>query len=217
MSPNEPTSNSSTSSSFLRGLVQRRTESWKLADVVYRRMIFVWCRSAGCSQADAEEIAQETMVRVVGSVDGFEHSGRRGAFRAWLRGIAANLTVDHFRAVGRQVPVGTGDSSLRAAHPGGLREPQPGLDCDESWVLIEAICDISRVNENTARSFVEYVICGRDVVDIAADAPKPMQPQTVYKHVKRTGEALRGRLDEDNLSGFLRRVFGSRDQEDFHQ
>ena len=63
-------------------------------------------RVSGCSDTDAEEIAQESMIRLSQQSESFQHPGTPGAFRGWLRTTVHNYIVDHHRD--RIRPVGAG-------------------------------------------------------------------------------------------------------------
>jgi len=58
----------------------------------------------------AEDLTQETFLRVVRTIESYEHDGR---FEAWLFRIAANLARDHARKRKRRGSMG----SLDAGHP----------------------------------------------------------------------------------------------------
>jgi RNA polymerase sigma-70 factor (ECF subfamily) len=57
---------------------------------------------------DAEDLAQEVFVRMVGAIDRYEDRG--APFRAWLLRIAANLVRDHYRRRGTRPPASSTDA-----------------------------------------------------------------------------------------------------------
>ncbi|MEQ8849507.1 sigma-70 family RNA polymerase sigma factor [Botrimarina sp.] len=65
-------------------------EPWEEFVRVYDGLIASWLRSQRINDADADDIRQEVMQAVVRDIPRFQHSGRPGAFRAWLRRITAN-------------------------------------------------------------------------------------------------------------------------------
>jgi len=65
-------------------------ESWTEFAAVYDALIAAWLRQQAIPDADADDIRQEVMQTVVREISRFEHNGRPGAFRAWLRRITAN-------------------------------------------------------------------------------------------------------------------------------
>lgn len=65
-------------------------EAWTEFAAVYDTLIAAWLRQQAIPDADADDIRQEVMQTVVREISQFEHNGRPGAFRAWLRKITAN-------------------------------------------------------------------------------------------------------------------------------
>lgn len=65
-------------------------DSWAEFARVYDGLISFWLRQQAIPDADADDIRQEVMQTVVKQIAGFEHNGRTGAFRSWLRRITAN-------------------------------------------------------------------------------------------------------------------------------
>lgn len=66
------------------------SEAWQMFTALYQQLILDWLRRCELQPADAEDLCQEIMAVVLTEVPHFEHSGRLGAFRAWLRRITAN-------------------------------------------------------------------------------------------------------------------------------
>lgn len=65
-------------------------DSWEEFVTVYDALILAWLRQQAIPDADAEDIRQEVMQTVVQEISRFDHNGRPGAFRNWLRRITAN-------------------------------------------------------------------------------------------------------------------------------
>jgi DNA-directed RNA polymerase specialized sigma24 family protein len=65
-------------------------DSWDEFAAVYDAMIQAWLRQQAIPDADADDIRQEVMQTVVQEIANFDHNGRPGAFRNWLRRITAN-------------------------------------------------------------------------------------------------------------------------------
>lgn len=65
-------------------------DSWAEFAAVYDALISSWLRQQAIPAADADDIRQEVMQTVVKEIGGFNHNGRTGAFRNWLRKITAN-------------------------------------------------------------------------------------------------------------------------------
>lgn len=67
---------------------------------LYAPAVYRVARLRGLAGQDAEDIVQQTMVSILGHIEGFEYSRDRGRFRSWVRRIAENKIADHFRARG---------------------------------------------------------------------------------------------------------------------
>lgn len=85
--------------------------AWEALTTLYRPLLVGWLRRQGVPAGEVDDLVQEVLLSVVQSLPGFAHSGRVGAFRAWLRAIACHRTLDHFRAAGRGGAAGGVDLS----------------------------------------------------------------------------------------------------------
>lgn len=65
-------------------------DAWTQFARIYDGLILNWLRQQGVSAEDAEDIRQEVMSTVYQEIGKFEHNGRTGAFRNWLRKITSN-------------------------------------------------------------------------------------------------------------------------------
>jgi RNA polymerase sigma-70 factor (ECF subfamily) len=100
-----------TSVSLLERLAGKPTDlDWRRLFELYQPLLRSWALRAGATDADADDLVQETLTVIVREVAAFDR-GRVGAFRSWLRAILANRLRDSFRAR-RSRPVATGESSF---------------------------------------------------------------------------------------------------------
>lgn len=65
-------------------------DAWRDFCGIYESLIQGWLGRQGVQPADADDVRQETMSTVFKEIANFEHSGRTGAFRRWLRNIVSN-------------------------------------------------------------------------------------------------------------------------------
>jgi len=86
-------------------------EAWKELIAIYQPLIASWLRRHAVPAQDAADVAQEIMAIVIKEIARFEHSGRTGAFRSWLRNVTANR-VRQFWRDGRVRPRATGNSDF---------------------------------------------------------------------------------------------------------
>ncbi|MDR4306822.1 RNA polymerase sigma factor [Chelatococcus sambhunathii] len=84
--------------------------------------------------AEAEDVAQETLIRVARGISGFEG---RSAFRSWAFGVAANCAKDAIRARRRRA------RTLEAAAVAALVEPACAVEHDDGEAgLWDAVRDL---------------------------------------------------------------------------
>ncbi len=91
------TSSPATSLSLLEQLRDPGAECWERGVALYTTLLHTWFHSAGLQTADRDDLTQRVLEVLVHKIPEFEHSGRPGAFRAWLRGIAVNLLREFWR------------------------------------------------------------------------------------------------------------------------
>jgi RNA polymerase sigma factor (sigma-70 family) len=86
--------------SRLRDLDDR--ESWRAFFDLYWRMLYNVARRAGLSEADAQDVVQETVVMVARKMPDFHYDQARGKFKHWLFRIVRRRITDHLRRVYRK-------------------------------------------------------------------------------------------------------------------
>ena len=79
-------------------------ESWEVFFNTYWELIYSVARRAGLSEADSQDIVQETIIKVHKSLDRFQYNRERGSFKGWLRTITRSRLNEHFKKQQRQPP-----------------------------------------------------------------------------------------------------------------
>jgi RNA polymerase sigma-70 factor (ECF subfamily) len=92
----------------------RDEQAWRLLADAYTPLLQGWLRRYGVQPADADDLTQDVLLVVSRELPAFEHNGRTGAFRAWLRGILVNR-VRYFWRSRQQRPLAGGESDLERA------------------------------------------------------------------------------------------------------
>jgi RNA polymerase sigma-70 factor (ECF subfamily) len=87
-----------TSASLLDQARDNCAAGWEKLVTLYTPLLQAWLTAAGLQPADREDLIQRVLEILVRQLPDFEHSGRAGAFRAWLRGITVNLLREFWRA-----------------------------------------------------------------------------------------------------------------------
>jgi RNA polymerase sigma-70 factor, ECF subfamily len=91
--------------------------AWDAFATVYRPLMVGWLRGQGVPPGEIDDLVQEILLSVVRSLPQFDHSGRLGAFRAWLRTIAFRRAQDYWRSSGRTPAAGSGVDLTQLADP----------------------------------------------------------------------------------------------------
>ena len=73
-------------------------ESWQKMDEIYSALLRSWLTRFDVASADAEDLVQEVLLTLSRELRHFEHSGRSGAFRNWLRTILVHRLRDFWRS-----------------------------------------------------------------------------------------------------------------------
>lgn len=78
------------------------SENWNRLVELYEPLIRAWLRKYGVQASDADDLVQEVLLAVSKDLAKFEHEGRPGAFRAWLKAILVNRMRNFWRARDRR-------------------------------------------------------------------------------------------------------------------
>lgn len=71
--------------------------AWKRWHALYEPLIHTWLRRHRLIPADQEDLVQDVLAVVVRRIPEFQHNGRVGAFRTWLKTITINCLRDHWK------------------------------------------------------------------------------------------------------------------------
>jgi RNA polymerase sigma-70 factor (ECF subfamily) len=135
---------------------------------LYLPLVYIWCRKAGLSAPEAEDVGQEVLLAVNNSLATFRRDRPGDSFRGWLRTLTANKIRDHWRSNPRQRGAEGGsdaltrlqqlpaDESSDAADPVGTEEG-PG---DEMKALLRRALEQIRptFKEATWQAFWRVVV-----------------------------------------------------------
>jgi RNA polymerase sigma factor (sigma-70 family) len=72
-------------------------ESWKMFFETYWKLIYNAAIKAGLTDAEAQDVVQETVVSVMKSMAEFNYDAKKGSFKAWLLRLTNWRIVDQFR------------------------------------------------------------------------------------------------------------------------
>ena len=100
--------------------------AWKDLTDLYRPLIIGWLNRQGVPARDLEDLSQDILLTVVKHLPTFQHSGRRGAFRSWLRTIVCSRTTDYWRAIDASTQASGGSGATAALQQ--LADPDSSLN-----------------------------------------------------------------------------------------
>jgi RNA polymerase sigma-70 factor (ECF subfamily) len=72
--------------------------AWRRLVEVYQPFVRNWLVGRGVEAQDADDLTQDVMAVLVRKLPEFEHAGRTGSFRTWLRTVAANRAKKFWQA-----------------------------------------------------------------------------------------------------------------------
>ncbi|HMP78328.1 MAG TPA: sigma-70 family RNA polymerase sigma factor [Pirellulaceae bacterium] len=80
----------------------RDEQAWCDFLEIYEPAILEIARRRGLQAADAQDLLQDLLARVVKKMENWDHAPDKGSFRGWLATVARNLVIDHFRNQAKQ-------------------------------------------------------------------------------------------------------------------
>jgi len=81
-------------------------DSWRDFFETYWRLIYTFATQAGLSDHEAQEVVQETVISVAGTMPKFEYDPKRCSFKGWLRHLTEKRIVDQIRKRSRTMLAG---------------------------------------------------------------------------------------------------------------
>src|SRR5262245_30118998 len=173
--------------------------AWKDLTGLYRPLIDGWLNRQGVPAGDLDDLSQDILLSVVKHLPTFEHSGRRGAFRSWLRTIVCSRTADYWRAADAGARGGGGSGAIAALQQ--IADPDSDLNrrWDEEHDRYVLDCLLDLVEEEfepaTVRAFRRLAIDGASGAEAAAElglsvAAVYMAKSRVLQRIRQEAEGL---------------------------
>ena len=76
----------------------RNDDSWRRFVAIYDSWLERIMRKAGIAETDVDDLRQEVLAVVFQELPRFEHNGRPGAFRSWMRSIVMHRVLGYWRS-----------------------------------------------------------------------------------------------------------------------
>ena len=107
-------------------------ESWEVFFDTYGDLIFNVARRAGLPEADAQDIVQETIVKVHTSLDRFQYDRNRGSFKGWLHSVTRSRLAEHFKKQQKRLPLNQPFNDTTDEPTAEISDPK-GLELERIW------------------------------------------------------------------------------------
>ena len=176
--------------------------AWEDLCELYRPLIVGWLRRQAVPDGEVDDLVQEIFLAVVRGLPSFSHSGRRGAFRAWLRTIAANYCCDYWKSPARRAAAPGDDAA--AATLALLEDPDSPLnrywDEEHDRYVLRCLLELAELEfePTTVRAFRRVALEGASGSEAAGELG--LSPAAVYaarsRVLRRLRELAEGLLDE---------------------
>jgi RNA polymerase sigma-70 factor (ECF subfamily) len=171
--------------------------AWERLIGMYRPLVLYWCDRGGVRPADAEDVAQEVFAAAAASVAGFRRERPGDTFRGWLRGVARNCVLLHFRRNrGRPNAEGGSDAwnALQAvADP--LTDSDPGEEAEIGQIYRSALELVRRDFEpRTWEAFWLTAVEGRSPAGLTEELS--MSPAAIRQAKSRVLRRLKAELGD---------------------
>jgi RNA polymerase sigma factor (sigma-70 family) len=113
------------------------TQSWRQFFETYWRLIYSFALKSGCTDAEAEEVVQETIISVSRKMPSFEYDPTICSFKGWLMHVANWRVIDQLRKRRHElVRVAADDASSGTDALEGIPDPlEPRIErlWDNEW------------------------------------------------------------------------------------
>ena len=172
---------------------------WERLVRVYSPLLREWLRRYDLQESDADDLVQDVLIVVSSELVRFRHTGRTGAFRAWLRTILVHR-LRHWWRSQKYRPVAPGDTSFLEQ----LRQlDDPNSELSHLWNTehdrhltrqLFAIVE-PQVSETHWQAFYRLALMAQDPEKVGADLGISRNAAIVAKHrvlkaLRRAGQGL---------------------------
>ncbi|WP_040764486.1 RNA polymerase sigma factor [Novipirellula maiorica] len=147
--------------------------SWAELVELYTPFLQRWAAKFQIQSSDCNDLVQDVLMTVHQNVNSFEHSGRSGAFRAWLRSILVHRISNYWRKR-KNAAVGQGGSDF---HDLLQTMSDPNSNLSQLWerehdaFVLAHLLDRVRVRftPTSFEAFHRTALRGESAAQVAAD------------------------------------------------
>jgi len=149
------------------------SDLWSELVELYSPMLSVWLRKFDVPVTDIDDLKQEVMTAVVTDLRNFEHNGRTGAFRSWLKTILIHRLRNYWRTRKRHLfGDGASDFEQRIAQ---LNDPNSELsrvwDIQHDEFVLRQLLQLAEPHfeATTWTAFRRVTLDGDSPAEVSAD------------------------------------------------
>jgi RNA polymerase sigma-70 factor, ECF subfamily len=178
--------------------------AWSDLSRLYTPLIRGYLRRQSVPGAEQDDLVQEILLAIVRGLPTFEHSGRRGAFRAWLRAVAYNHSCNYWRSPARRLS--TLSDTMAEETLARLEDPENSLhrfwEEEHDQYVLRCLIDLIELEfePTTVRAFRRVALEGASGAEVAGELG--MTLAAVYagrsRVLKRLKEVAEGLLDDES-------------------
>ena len=146
--------------------------AWSRFTIIYGPLMFGWLKRRGVPDDVAEDVRQEVLIKVFREIRQFDHNGRTGAFRAWLRLVMMHRLRTIQRRSFRPGEANSPDWSIVADQLEDDNSEMSRLwDAEHDRHLIERLLEMvaSEFQEKSMVAFRRVVLQNEDAEKVALD------------------------------------------------
>ena len=174
-------------------------ESWSRLLSIYQPVLKQWLSRYELQASDIDDLIQDILTVVHRELPQFEHNGRRGAFRNWLKTILINRLRAFWR--GRKYRPVTGAATDFQQHLQELEDPASGLsaewDREHDRMLLQRLWTIiePRFSENSRIAFRRHILEGKSAAEVGEELQISVNAvliakSRILKELRREGQGL---------------------------
>ncbi len=138
--------------------------------LLYSGLVYHWCRTAGLSPEDSEDVGQRVFLSICRSIGGFQREKSGDSFRGWLRVVARSRIVDHFREqANRELAIGGTSFLEHVASIPDIKEVFSDDSRRETCILYERAVQLlhGEFSEQDNKAFQLLVVDGLTPKEVA--------------------------------------------------
>jgi len=159
--------------------------SWAELVQLYTPFLQRWAAKCQIQSSDCNDLVQDVLMAVHQNIRSFEHSGRNGAFRAWLRSILVHRISNYWRKQ-KKAAVGQGGSDFQDLLQ-TLSDPNSNLsqlwEREHDAVVLAHLLERVRLRftSTSFEAFQRTALRGESAAQVAADLKISMNAVLVAK------------------------------------